>query len=178
MNTPDPEMEKLLAKPEFLSDPVFSKDQYLTQVAHGMFGHFLRLAKVPPEAFKQVQQAYADSNSICLKFATLVAWTYELEAKGPDGKTGSDLFIARAKLPVAGAAAVPSGGIQECVIGRRVVRIQVESAAHPPTSKEYQVCDVKNVGWYGAILILPNQIPPGNERQGTVEQKKTWWKFW
>jgi hypothetical protein len=177
MNPADPEMEKMLANPEFLAEPVFSRDLYLAQVANGLFGHLLRLAKVPPEAFKQVQQAHADSNSICMKLGTLVAWTYELEAKGPSGQSGSDLFIARAKLPQPGAASAPSPQIREHLIGRRVLRIQVESPKHPPT-KEYQICDIKNIGWYGAALVLPNQRPPGNAQRETPEQKKNWWKFW
>src|SRR3974390_308546 len=39
MNSSDKELEQMLAKPELLVEPVFSKDQYLVQVAHGLLGH-------------------------------------------------------------------------------------------------------------------------------------------
>jgi hypothetical protein len=171
MNTTDPEMEKMLANPEF------SKDLYLAQVARGLFSNFLRVAKAPPEALKQVQRMHADSNSICLKLGLLIGWTYELEAKGPSGQSGLDLFTARAKPAQPGDPVTPSNQIREQVIGRRVVSVQVESPEHPPHS-QYQIVQLKKIGWYGAGLVMPNLRPPVNMPREVPEQKKSRWKFW
>jgi tetratricopeptide (TPR) repeat protein len=40
------------------------------------------------------------------------------------------------------------------------LRIQADSPAHPvETTKGYQICQLKNVGWYVAGLILPTKPP-------------------
>jgi hypothetical protein len=165
-NTPDPELDRLLAQPEFLTEPVFSQQLYLAEVAHGLFGHFLRALKQGEDVFKTVQQAHADSNSNCLKAMAaigdqkciMVGWTFDLDSQGPQAQSGRGLFTTRSKPS---HSVVPTATeIREHVLGRRVLRIQVASS--DPNAKlpgEYQVCQLKNIGWYGAALIMPTQRP-------------------
>jgi hypothetical protein len=174
-NGMDPATAQMLAQPEFLTEPVFSKEHFLAQAAASLLGQYLVLTKNAPNASQQVQQAYADSNSNCLKVtlgadsgkpAVLVAWTYDLDARGPDGALGRDVWVERSNKPDKPVVNSTTNRLLEQVLWRRVVRIQVASdKKHPQPlgdGDDYQICQLKNLGWYIAGLVPPTaqSCPP------------------
>jgi hypothetical protein len=184
MNNVDSEIEQMLAKPEFLADPVFSKDIYLSQVTYAMMGRFLRAANQPKELFDRVQQKHVDEVSACAMTGIsantsgiFIVWAFDLDKQGPKGQFGRIQFIERAKRPGIGVLGTSSTEILEQVLMRGVLRIQTDSPEHPSSeSKEYQICQLKNVGWYVAGLVPPSKST--TPTKPPTEMKKSWWKIW
>jgi hypothetical protein len=89
-----------------------------------------------------------------------VAWTYDLDVEGPPGQSGRELFCARAKLPIINIVNTNSSELKEQVLGRRVLRIQVEPDDNTPKSPPgAQIVRLKNLGWYAAGLVPPVRKP-------------------
>jgi hypothetical protein len=144
----------LLANPRIMAEPVFSREHYLNHVTCGIFGHFLRHTNHPPAAIKLIREMYRDDCSLCVKTGIFVAWGFDLDRAGQAGGNGRETFIQKARPPEIPIAS--STQIQEQVLGRDVVRIQVKPAVttlkSPP---EAQIIQSKDIGWYVAALILP-----------------------
>ena len=164
MDNANTEIEQMLAKPEYLATPVFSRDHYLSQVTYAMMGRFLRATNQPKEKFDQVKQKHVDAYSACAmtglsaRSGIFVVWAFDLDKQGVNGQSGLGQFRERAKRPETNAAGTSSTQIGEWVLVRGVLRIQTDSPASPlEMSQQYQLCQLKNVGWYVAGLVPPGQ---------------------
>ena len=150
----DAELAQLLANPRFMAEPVFSREHYLLHVTSGIFGHFLRLTNHPPAAIKQTREMYRDEYCLCVKTGIFVAWGFDLDQVGQTDGNGREAYIQKArppKIPV-----TLSTQIQEQVLGRDVVRIQLEPDVTTPGSPpKAQIVQLKDIGWYVAALVLP-----------------------
>lgn len=155
MMSADAELEKMLAKPHFMAEPVFHREQYLMQVTCGRFGQFLRQIKQPAQVFQSLQQMHSDAYSFCAKAGLFIAWGIDLDAFMME-KSGRDMFIAKAKPPQFDIIPNTTGQIVEQVMDRDVLRIQAQPEANapkPPPGAAF--ARIKNIGWYAAALIMP-----------------------
>jgi len=144
----------MLANPRFMAEPVFSREHYLIHITCGMLGDFLRLARQPAPAFNQIREMYRDEHSICVKTGIFVAWGFDLGPADAAGANGRETFIQKARPPEIPVAS--STQILEQVLGRDVVRIQVEPDATAPQSPPgAKIVQQKDIGWYVAGLVLP-----------------------
>jgi hypothetical protein len=167
MTPPEPKLEEMLANPEFLPAPLFSRDRYLAQVGHGMMAQFLRATDQPPEVFQQMQPAHADANSSCLKVIVVargkkilvVGWTFDLDLRGPEGQLGRDLWLERAKPPEGPVVNLSTDSFAEEVFARRVLRVQVEADPQVKQPPGAMIVPIKNLGWYVAGLVPPARKP-------------------
>ena len=95
------------------------------------------------------------------QIAFCVGWVYDLELKGPHNLNGLELFSARSRvLSINGIGSDPNS-FKEKVLGRKVLRIQVEpNASTPKAPLGTQFAQLRNLGWYVAALVPPWQKVP------------------
>ena len=164
MNSHDAELEQMLAKPEFMAQPIFSKERYLAECAHGLMGFYLRALNQPPEVFQEVRQAHIDACCQCLQVRPLfngkklavVGWTFDLDAQ----QSTREAFKERARFPLVGMMHNQPRGIMEQVMVRRVLRIQVEPETSSPNAPPgTQIVRIKDLGWFAAGLVGPMKAP-------------------
>jgi hypothetical protein len=149
---PGIELEDMLAKPEFLADPVFPKDDYLRSFATGFFRSILTRSN-QEALIERIQVLRPHPQKATLRAGHLGFWAIDLEVDW-QGVSGREEFVSRVREPIRrpppGLAAV---ALEQHILAKGVVRIQIE--AEPPVAGEYQVCKLRTIGWYVAALMAP-----------------------
>jgi hypothetical protein len=150
---PDERWEQVLAKPQLLADPVFPTENYLQALASGIFPRILRQLKAEALA-GQVRVMKADSQMVMLIAQMVGFWAIDFEVASSRGVMGRDEFLWRVKEPILRPPPeMRAFTAEQHIIVKGVVQIQVQN--QPPSSKEYQICKLRTVGWYVARLVSP-----------------------
>src|SRR5262249_10272077 len=145
--------EAALAKPHLLPDPVFPKENYLQMLGSGLFPRVLRQMNAGQLA-EQVRLMKADSQMVMLIAETVGFWAIDFEVISARGVKGREEFLWRLKDPILRPPPeMRAFTAEQHIIVKGVLQIQVQD--QPPSSKEYQICKLRTVGWYVARLVSP-----------------------
>jgi len=89
----------------------------------------------------------------------LACWTIDF-AEISNGVSGKTEFLDRVKEQIRRPPPhLSSFAVEQHIIARGVVKIQVAGDS-PGLSGQYQICDLKTVGWYVAVLVSPRKASP------------------
>jgi hypothetical protein len=146
------ELAAMLARPEFLSEPVFRREDYLRAFATGFFRHFLRQSD-ELELIERIHVLKPHAQIATLRAGHLGFWAIDLDVQWR-GVSGKQEFVSRVREPIRrpppGLAGV---ALEQHVLAKGVVTIQIEDESQ--VVGEYQVCKLRTIGWYVAALMVP-----------------------
>ena len=149
---PAVQLADMLAKPEFLTDSVFPKDDYLRAFATGFFRNILRQSN-KLELIERIHVSKPHPQRATLRAEHLGFWAIDLEIQWR-GVSGKEEFVSRVRKPIRRPPPeLAAVAVEQHILAKGVVTIQIED--EPPVAGEYQVCKLRTIGWYVAALMVP-----------------------
>ena len=163
-DTGDLELIRMMANPEFIKDPVFSKLQYLSQASRAFLEGFLYMARQASDTFAEIHQTHVDEKKICLetqmavngKVYPIAAWMYDLGGQEAPDMGQRISFLIQSKKPIIIVFNPSTDKTMEHVLLRRVLRIQIETDEMPfkgPPGSQF--VRIRELGWYVAEIVPP-----------------------
>jgi hypothetical protein len=143
----------LMARPPLLPEPVFPEANYLAVFGMNYFQtllpHWQR-----PELVSQIMAGGGTNPMVMFRTGWLGFWAFDFEQKSERGVSGRDEFLDRVKEPIRRPPAhMAAFTVEQHLRARGVLKIQIGGG--PSLSGQYQVCQLKIVGWYVAEMISP-----------------------
>jgi hypothetical protein len=143
----EPDLAKVLEKPQFVEDPVFKTENYLATFGANLFQQLLAQSDgaVLAEAVMMLKET--DPGMAVFRAAGVGFWAIDLEARLKHGVTGREEFISRVQhLPRRPPPEMAASTCEQHIMAKGVARIQVH---HEYLGKgAAEICDLKTVGWY------------------------------
>lgn len=153
----DPELVALLEKPHFPADPAFPKENYLQAFGRGAFQQLL-IRSNQSDAVARIAPTTVTAQMVMFMASPFGFWAIDLDVRSEQGVLGRDEFIGRVRDPIRRPPAqLASVVCEQHIQARGVTKIQV--ADGPGIPERYQVCSLKTIGWYAAVLMLPQPSP-------------------
>ncbi len=151
----DEELEGMLKSPRLQLEPVYPKAGYLFAFAGGILFEALKAAGQQAEP-ADVQRAFEDGCSLCLRCRNLVAWAFDLDARNERSESGRSNFVSQAAFPKKKQPATDGVTVVQQILVRGVSEIMVEKESCPERPPHfYQVLLRKKIGWLVAGLMPP-----------------------
>jgi hypothetical protein len=143
----------MLAQPPLLPEPVFPEENYLAVFGINYFPALLRQWQ-QPELVSQIVPSGGTKQMVMFRAGWLGFWAFDFEEKSALGLSGRNEFLDRVKEPIRRPPAhMAAFTVEQHLRARGVLKIQINGG--PSLPGQYQVCQLKTLGWYVAQMISP-----------------------
>jgi hypothetical protein len=153
--SPKEQLEAYFQNPPLMMDPVYPANAYLRVFATGMLGASLHRAN-HREAVRSIRAMHEETACIAVGVGALVLWAFDIRSD-EDKRSFTERVLSRSKDS---KPADDGQTINERLLNLGVSKIQVEDPQNPAVPGQYQLCQLKIIGWYVAGLVPPRGFSP------------------